>query len=165
MPDHVPGILLTAAATVEVGIADLDAIIPEIDAARIRVAETDSDLLLLTGAGGLLHGFYSRFERLLRDISVGLHGESPSGDAWHARLLDLAATDVPGFRPPMISPASRRALDEFRAFRHVFRNVYVFHLDPERVVPLLGRVPALWAQLRAELFSFAGVLRAMAHTS
>ena len=59
----------------------------------------ESDVLLLTGAGGLLHGFYSRLERLFRDVVVDPGRVEPSldklPDLWtriRAELLVLVST-------------------------------------------------------------------------
>lgn len=155
--------LLALAAEVEAAVPEIDEIVVQGTAAHLRLLNASEDVLLLTGAGGLLHGFYSRTERVFRDISVALHGADGVGDGWHARSLDLMATDVAGLRPPVISRESRRGMDEYRAFRHVFRNVYVFNLDARRVLPLLTALGPLWAQLRAELLAFALVLCQIAH--
>jgi hypothetical protein len=50
------------------------------------------------------------------------------------------------------------ALDEFRRFRHLVRNVYVFNLVPQKMSPLMVALPGLWQQLHAELSAFAGFL-------
>jgi hypothetical protein len=66
--------------------------------------------------------------------------------------------DLPGLRPPVISPVVSQALDEYRRFRHVVRNVYADSLDPLRVGELVERLAPLWAQLRNELSVFADFL-------
>lgn len=47
-------------------------------------------------------------------------------------------------------------------FRHLVRNVYTFHLVPEKMKPLVADLPGLWDQLRAELLAFADFLEALA---
>lgn len=47
---------------------------------------------------------------------------------------------IPGIRPALLSEESFKALDELRAFRHVFRHAYSYGLDDERVIFLLRRV-------------------------
>jgi hypothetical protein len=64
----------------------------------------------------------------------------------HGRPLN-----APGLRPPVISAAVREALDEYRRFRHVIRNVYAESLDPLRVGELVKKLAPVWAQLRNEL--------------
>ncbi len=45
-------------------------------------------------------------------------------------------------------------LDQYRAFRHVFRNVYDFSLDPYRLKILLNNFLATVALLRRDLQDF-----------
>jgi hypothetical protein len=49
-------------------------------------------------------------------------------------------------------------LDEFRAFRHIVRNVYAFQLDPVKLRRLVQEAPSAAAQLRMELVAFADFL-------
>ena len=42
-------------------------------------------------------------------------------------------------------------LDKFRAFRHVFRNVYGFNLDTKRLKALLEVMPASVAAINEDL--------------
>ncbi len=66
--------------------------------------------------------------------------------------------DVPGIHPPVMSESMVQALDEYRRFRHVVRNVYAEHLDPQRIGDLARKLAPLWAQLNAELTAFADFL-------
>lgn len=154
--------LRTEAAGIERAMADIDAIVAKTDEGLQKLRESPADVFVLLGAGGLLHGFYSTFEALLREVAETVNGLAPAGDAWHARLLDQMSRDVPGVRPRVFPPMLRDPLDELRAFRHLFRNLYVLNLKAEKIEPLLAGLPALWADLRASLHGFAATLRAMA---
>ncbi|MGH8021352.1 MAG: hypothetical protein ACREIA_24350, partial [Opitutaceae bacterium] len=73
----------------------------------------------------------------------------------------LAAADGGGsaWNPPaVVSPATRDALDEYRAFRHVARRIYTFSLDPAKLAHLVARAPERFAQVRTELLAVAGFL-------
>lgn len=50
------------------------------------------------------------------------------------------ALQIQGIRPALLSEDSFKALDELRAFRHVFRHAYSYGLDDERVIFLVKRV-------------------------
>jgi len=39
---------------------------------------------------------------------------------------------IPEVRPPVLSKETAKMLDEFRSFRHVFRNVYGFNLASDK---------------------------------
>lgn len=105
-----------------------------------------------------LHGFYAGVGRLCEVVAVQLDGSLPQGETWHRDLLDQMTRDLPGLRPPVISPVVRQTLDEYRRFRHVVRNVYADSLDPLRVGELVTRLLPLWAQLQKELAAFADFL-------
>ena len=66
--------------------------------------------------------------------------------------------DLPGLRPPVMSDTTSHALDEYRRFRQVVRNVYAEHLDPIRIGDLVARLSPLWIQLKDELAAFARFL-------
>ncbi len=105
-----------------------------------------------------LHSFYSGVERVFNLIALHIDGWTPRGEAWHRELLDRMAEDIPDIRPAVISTSLVQILDEFRRFRHLVRNVYTFHLDPQRMRPLMEQLPSLWQALRTELLAFADFL-------
>jgi len=58
-------------------------------------------------------------------------------------------------RKPVISQTLKDALDEFRRFRHLFRNIYVVtQLKWEPMAPLVANLPQVYEQLRKEVESF-----------
>jgi len=63
-------------------------------------------------------------------------GGMPHGAAWHRRLLDDAALQLPKLRPAILSADTVRALEPYLAFRHRCRNLYLFDLDAALVKPL-----------------------------
>jgi hypothetical protein len=50
-------------------------------------------------------------------------------------------------------------LDEYRGFRHVVRNVYTYHLSPEKIEPLVDYVQEIIANSEKELSAFAKFLQ------
>ena len=74
-----------------------------------------------------LHSFYSGGERLFELIARHVDGTLPASETWHRDLLQQMARDLADVRPAVISQDSVLALDEFRRFRHLVRNV---HYEP-----------------------------------
>lgn len=105
-----------------------------------------------------LHGFYSGVERLFELIATQVDDSTPEGDAWHRQLIDQMAREIPETRPAVIDEFVAAALDEFRKFRHLIRNVYTIHLDSERMRVLVEALPSLWEQLQKDLLAFADFL-------
>jgi len=94
------------------------------------------------------------FELVARHLDRSL----PSSETWHRDLLQMMKSDVADVRPALIDADSADALDEFRRFRHLVRNVYATNLVPERMAGLLRTLPGLWSKLKDELLDFADFL-------
>jgi hypothetical protein len=105
-----------------------------------------------------LHGFYAGVERLLEMVTREIDGAVPQGADWHREILSQCSIGVPGARPAVIDTATRDALDEYRAFRHLARNVYAFALQPTRVQSLASQVRACYDCLAADVARFARFL-------
>lgn len=130
-----------------------------------RRARQSSDDFYLDGVALNLHSFYAGLERLFELIAATVDRAVPQGANWHQLLLDQMAAEVPSVRPAVISAHTRDALNEYRGFRHIVRNVYTFKFDPMKVQRLVDAAPAMVAQVGAELSAFAGFLEQYAETS
>ena len=118
-------------------------------------AKTQSDDFYLDSVALNLHGFYSGVERLFKKIAGTIDGTMPEGANWHQELLTQMSIEVPGVRPAVISLELKEKLEEYRGFRHVVRNVYTYHLDPEKVKPLVKPIIRVRKKLEKELSAFA----------
>lgn len=105
-----------------------------------------------------LHGFYVGVERILEAIAREVDGSVPTGRHAHRDLLMQMAAELPGRRPAVISRGCRDCLEEYRAFRHLVRNVYTFSLRPRRLEELVQALSGCLAQLRHDLTAFAAFL-------
>ncbi len=88
-----------------------------------------------------LHSFYQGVERIFEAFAKSIDRTVPSGDGWHKRLLVQMTEEVPGIRPAVISEETRTALDRYRTFRHLARNIYTFNLDAKRIRSLVENLP------------------------
>ena len=50
-------------------------------------------------------------------------------------------------------------LEDYRGFRHVVRNVYTYHLSPEKLEKLIVKIDIVMKKLSAELSFFADLLK------
>lgn len=105
-----------------------------------------------------LHGFYTGVERCFEEIARQLDETVPSGTDWHRRLLRQMSAELPNLRPPVVQVITRQAIDEYRSFRHVVRNVYTFDLQPNRVVALAEKLPDCFAALKRDVTAFVAFL-------
>jgi len=112
-------------------------------------------------AAALLDTFYSAVERALERIARTF-GAVPSGPRRHVELLAASALDIPGLRPAVLSGDTQTELRRFLAFRHRFRNLYLFDLDAEQIAPLAGCAGATWRAARSDFERFADALDGVA---
>ncbi len=126
-----------------------------VDAARRHPEDQD---LYLDSAALNLHDFYGGLERIFHHIAATVDASAPLGREWHRELLQQMGLAVPRMRPPVLSPGTIKALDEYRSFRHIVRNIYAFEFDPERVEHLVVGLATVFGQVRHELDAFAHVL-------
>jgi len=98
----------------------------KLDLAPEQVAAYDRGAI-----GYLLHNFYNGCENIFRRIAAFFENDIGS-DTWRADLLRRMRLEVQGYRPAVIDEQLYRLLEDFRGFRHLFRNAYSFELDWER---------------------------------
>ena len=106
-----------------------------------------------------LHGFYSGLERIFEKIAASVDGSIPEGANWHQELLHQMSMEIDGIRPAVISSDLKENLEEYRGFRHVVRNVYTYHLSPEKIKPLVDKIQDVFRKLEKELSAFAKFLQ------
>jgi hypothetical protein len=104
--------------------------------------------------GSILHDYYTAAEKIFRIIARDIDCFIPTGEQWHKELLDQMTLEVPGLRPAMLDSKTAASLDELRAFRHVFRNIYGFSLDAGKIRQLLENLPGLSGDLKKDLHLF-----------
>lgn len=146
-------------------IPDLERVVRRALAAWAQVERMPDEGAYLDSVALNLHSFYSGLERLFELIARHVDGVLPGGGTWHRDLLGRMAQNIAEVRPAVLSQDSALALDEFRRFRHLVRNVYTMILAPEKMAGLMSALPTLWATLRAELSAFADFLEALEQAS
>ncbi len=103
--------------------------------------------------GYLLHNFYSGCENMFRRIAAFFENDIGT-DTWHADLLRRMKLNVEGYRPAVIDDELYRLLQDFRGFRHVFRNAYSFELDWERERLVALRFETTLSLVREQVAAF-----------
>lgn len=107
----------------------------------------------LTALAAFLHSLYTGIENLFRRIAIELDGELPRESDWHRRLL-RSMTRPAAERPAVISEALHDQLLGYLDFRHLFRNLYLFRLEWERIEALVLGVDELMVSLGQNLDRF-----------
>lgn len=104
--------------------------------------------------GSILHDFYNCCERVFKIISKEIDGNLSSVISWHKELLNKMRMDVPGLRTKVISEKLAAKLNEYLSFRHLFRNIYGFELDSDRLDYLVNKFESVAEQFIQEIRRF-----------
>jgi hypothetical protein len=153
--------LRVLAAEIRAELQRIAAIASEVATAKEAVKDANTARLSIYGTAALLENFYTGVEKVLSRVA-SVVGASLNGPAWHRRLLDDATLDLPKLRPPVLSLGTARLLEPYLAFRHRFRNLYLFDLDARLLLPLVESVPDAWVATRKDLLEFCFALERIA---
>ena len=111
--------------------------------------------------GYTLHNLYNALENYF--LRVAKFFENSLGTpTWHRDLVDRMTLAIPGVRPALLPEATRPAVHELRAFRHVFRSLYDQSLDPGRVQSANEAAPRVVEAMREAHPAFVAKLRSIA---
>ncbi|RKL63752.1 hypothetical protein DXT63_04615 [Thermoanaerobacteraceae bacterium SP2] len=113
-----------------------------------------SDDFTLRAVGSIFHDFYTSVENMFKIVGRYVDKSMPEGPDWHLELLQQMATPIINLRGPVISLETKELLNEFRGFRHVFRNVYGFNLIGQRLEGLLKIFPTTLGKLKNDIRCF-----------
>jgi len=109
-------------------------------------------------AGYFLHNFYNGCENIFGMIARFFENDL-GPQSWHRDLLKRMKLEIPGYRPRLIDEETFRILNEFRAFRHVFRHCYSFQLEWEREKIVASKYPAVWKSFNRQVEDFLEILQ------
>ena len=121
---------------------------------ELSLAPTESDTFSLRARGSILHDFYTGVERIFVRLAEELNGGVPRSEQWHRQILQDMTLDLRDVRPAVITTKLSAELGEFLRFRHVFRNVYGFVLEADRMRPLEEGLAGVLDRFMTEIRTF-----------
>ncbi|EFK11263.1 putative toxin-antitoxin system, antitoxin component [delta proteobacterium NaphS2] len=107
--------------------------------------------------GYYLHSFYNGCENIFRSVARFFENDL-GADSWHSDLLKRMKLSIPGYRPAVIDEELYRLLNDFRAFRHIFRHSYSFELDWEKERLVAKKLQAATKMFRRQIGRFLTAL-------
>ena len=133
------------------------------DRAMERIAAGADDYLDFAALGYTIHNMYAVMENGC--LRVAKFFENSLDDpAWHRELLDRMRLTIEGVRPAFLDEETYLLLDELRAFRHVFRNLYARPIDRDKIMLVQGKVPEAAERFKAAVATYTSLLRQMHST-
>lgn len=118
----------------------------------------ENDIILKRSKGSIMHDFYNLCERIFKKISIEINGGYEDTEKWHKNLLYRMTIPIENLRPRVISDELAADLDEFLAFRHLFRNIYGFELKGDRIDYLSKKFLKVSEMFGKEISNFIEVL-------
>lgn len=104
--------------------------------------------------GSFLHDFYTCVERIFKKIANDIDGELPDGSSWHSTLLERMNLDLQPIRPQVIDKELMELLYDYLRFRHIFRHLYGFELDWDKMQHLVIQIRNTFEEFRQQLSQF-----------
>ena len=109
--------------------------------------------------GSILHDFYTYIENIFRKIAINIEDELPSDPAWHSTLLNRMTLDIPNIRKRVIDDDLKDILYDFLRFRHIFRNIYGFRLNWEKMGYLVESIESTQKLVSKQITDFLEFLK------
>lgn len=123
-----------------------------------RISAGATEELDYAALGYTLHNLYNLMENSF--FRIAKHFENDLGtEGWHKELLHRMTLSIDGIRPRVIDGKTAEQIDELRAFRHVFRNMYRKSLDPEKLLLLQKRLPGIVSSWKTAVGDFINLLK------
>ncbi len=142
-------------------LADYQQLKTEIAQAQVRIGLHQPDSFELRAIGSILHDVYSGAEGICQHIAKEIDRQLPVGATWHRDLIEQMAQSLVKTRPAVIQAETAASLEKYRAFRHVFRNIYGPKLDWVQMKPLLDNATMTIDTFAADVEQFIAFLRLM----
>jgi hypothetical protein len=148
-------------AELESDLLDLAEVESRHNRACARIDAGASDELDWSALGYTIHNVYGVIESYCLRIAKFFEN-SLDPTSWHRDLLGRMTLDIRGVRPALFVRGVTEPIEELRAFRHVFRNLYARRLDPAKVEAARRHVAQALAVVRSSHAPFCDALRKIA---
>ncbi len=129
--------------------------------ARPTDLEKEPPKVVRSGLALYLRHFYEAVEQIFLRVARALDHFQPTGETWHRDLLEAAALEIEGIRPPIISETTRVELERYRSFRHIVRHAYEREFLWKSMKDLVADYPEVSRLVRADVETFLAVLDQM----
>lgn len=147
------GVYSALAGRLQQLLADIERVMQRVQLLHNK-AKQSGDYAYFDGVALNLHSFYVGVESGFEDIGHTIDLALPSGPNWHQELLQQMGAQLNEIRPAVIRRETRACLDEYRAFRHLVRNLYTFNFKPSRLEELAQAVQHCFKLVSEDLDCF-----------
>jgi len=136
-------------------LANIEKLKSEYDFFIMSIGDKGPDIYQKAVIGYYLHNFYNACENIFLNIAKTFENNIDPQE-WHKCILKRMKLEIEDIRPAVISDPLHKALDDFRAFRHIFRHVYFYELDWEKEKIVADKFQYAVGQFNKEITQFIG---------
>ncbi len=111
--------------------------------------------------GSILHDFYTCIEKIFKKISITIDDDLPSDPEWHSTLLNRMSLDIPSIRKKVIDEKLKEILYDYLRFRHIFRNIYGFKFNWEKISHLVESIKKTYTTFDTQMNNFFNFLNSL----
>ena len=126
-----------------------------------KIESSSPDQFDWAALGYTIHNLYSLMESYFLRVAKFFENDLDPL-SWHRDLVRRMSLEIEEVRPALLSDAAAAPIDELRAFRHVFRNIYQSTLDPRKTAAVNSLVPQAVGAFRDAHGAFVTQLRELA---
>ena len=127
------------ATKIRVGLEELAIVRQQFEPLLSMPSDANVGVIETYAASAMLHSFYTEIEKILKLIAREWDRRSPSSDSWHKDLLRQMSAPTPE-RSAVLSTGLVEVLNEFLAFRHLFRGASIALMRWDKLHPLVAKV-------------------------
>ena len=145
------------AIKIRVGLEELAIVRQQFEPLISMPSDATVGVIETSAACAMLHSFCTEIEKIVKLIARDWDSDLPSSDSWHRDLL-LQMSQATAWRPGVLSTELVEVLNEFLAFRHLFRGASIALMRWHKLHPLIAKVDSSYQHTRRELEAFAAFI-------
>ena len=126
-----------------------------------RIVQGADDSLDYAALGYTIHNIYCLIENYFLRITKFFENNLDR-ETWHKDLVQRMTLTISAVRPAFMGEELASDIDEIRAFRYVFRNLYLSPIHPERVLAVQSKIPDIVVRFKDAHDKYVAVLHDIA---
>jgi hypothetical protein len=153
--------LLRLVSELESDVTVLDGLVEANRLMSRKIELSEPDQFDWAALGYTVHNLYNLMESYFLRIAKYFENDLDPL-SWHRDLVRRMSLDIEDIRPALLSTDAAALIDELRAFRHVFRNIYQSALDPRKTAAVNAVAPRAVEAFRRAHTAYVALLRELA---
>ena len=112
------------------------------------------DVRLAESLAYQFHNLYCAIEDLFKVVARFFENHIVNTSGYHIELLNRMTLRIEGVRPALMSKETAKLVNEFRAFRHLFRHAYSYDIDVDKMQLLIAKLKKFKGKYQQDVLEF-----------